>query len=153
MGLVSAGLESFLTRHKRVGLDTSIFIYQIEEHPRYQPLVLPLFEWLAAGRLQGVTSTITMLEVLVQPYRMEDLARVAKFYALLSQYPNLHWLAPTLAVADRAARLRGRSQLRTPDAVQAATALDAGATGFVCNDAAFARVDGLDVLLLDTLVR
>jgi predicted nucleic acid-binding protein len=41
--------------------------------------------------------------------------------------------------------------LRAPDAVQAATALVENASGFITNDPAFRRIDGLAVLLLDDL--
>jgi len=47
-----------------------------------------------------VTSTITMTELLVQSYREEDTEKVNQFYALLSTYPNLEWVAPDLEVAD-----------------------------------------------------
>lgn len=72
--------------------------------------------------------------------------------ALLSTYPHLEWVEPTLEIADVAARLRARHNLRTPDAVQAATALACGATGFVSNDAVFERLQALDVILLDEAV-
>jgi predicted nucleic acid-binding protein len=42
--------------------------------------------------------------------------------------------------------------LATPDALQAATALHANATGLVTNDPIFKRVADLDVLLLDDCV-
>lgn len=38
-----------------VGLDTAVFIYFIEEHPRFLRLVEPVFAALDAGRLEGVT--------------------------------------------------------------------------------------------------
>jgi predicted nucleic acid-binding protein len=50
------------------------------------------------------------------------------------------------------ARLRAEYNLRTPDALQAATALSCRATGFVSNDAAFRKVTGLDVIVLDDLL-
>jgi hypothetical protein len=31
-------LEDFLARHKRVGVDTVVFIYHLEDHPRYAQL-------------------------------------------------------------------------------------------------------------------
>jgi predicted nucleic acid-binding protein len=99
-----------------------------------------------------VTSTITMLELLVQPYRLYDIDRVNKFYALLSTFPHLEWVAPTLRIADVGAQLRADYNLRTPDALHAATALTNGATGFVSNDSGFRRVTGLDVLVLDDSV-
>ena len=99
-----------------------------------------------------MTSTITMLEVLVQPYRLSNIDRVNQFYALLSTYPNLDWIPPGLEIADRAAMLRAEFHLRTPDALQAATALVAKATGFVSNDPAFRDVPGLEALILDDLL-
>jgi len=62
-----------------------------------------------------------MLEVLVQPYRAADIDRVNKFYALLSTFPHLEWVAPSLRIADIGAQLRAEHRLRTPDAFQAAT--------------------------------
>lgn len=94
-----------------------------------------------------------MLELLVQPYRLEDIDRVNRFYALLSNFPGLEWIAPTLEIADSAARLRAEYNLRTPDALQAATVLASGATGFVSNDRDFKRITEFETLILDDLLR
>jgi len=144
-------MEEFLKRHHKIGLDTNVFIFQVEENPRYLELVNPIFVWLEESEARAVTSTITMLELLVQPYRLSDVDRVNKFYALLSTYPNLEWIAPTLEIADLAARLRAEHNLRTPDALQVATAVACQATGFVSNDPVFQRVAGLEVAILDNL--
>jgi len=93
-----------------------------------------------------------MLELLVRPYRMADLDQVDLFYSLLSTYPNLEWAVTDLNIADRAAELRARKKLRTPDAIQIATAIASGATGYVTNDKVFKRVNDIDVLLLDDLL-
>ena len=145
-------LGAFLGRHPRISLDTSVFIYELDATPGYRELVGPVFRWIEAPRGAAVTSTVTMLELLVQPYRAGDLDRVNRFYASLSTYPNLEWVPHTLAIADQAARLRAMHQLQTPDAIQAATALAADARGLITNDAAFKRVPELDVLLLDDLL-
>ena len=102
MGL--ARLRAFLGRHRRIALDTSVFIYQLEAISRYVPLTDPLFIWLQRPDSEAVTSTITMTELLVRPYRDSAQHRVDAFYALLSTYPNLEWIAPDLEIADRAAR-------------------------------------------------
>ncbi len=124
----------------------------MEENARYVRLVNPIFAWLEGPKGHAVTSTITMLELLVQPYKLPDMDRVNKFYALLSTYPHLHWIDPTLEIADSAARLRAEYNLRTPDALQAATALVCEATGFISNDAGFKKVAGFEVAILEELV-
>ena len=150
MGL--EGARTFLRRHKNIAFDTSVFIYQLEANPRFLPATAMLFEWLEHRHSNAVTSTITMTELLVGPYRASDQRRVVEYYGLLSTYPNLRWIAPGLEVADIAARLRSRHNLRTPDALQAATAIYEQATGFVTNDTLFRRIDHFETLVLDQLL-
>jgi predicted nucleic acid-binding protein len=145
-------LRAFLHRHRRICLDTSIFIYQLEANPRYMGLTDHIFAWLEQPDHAAVTSTITMTELLVQPYRDSREQRVDEFYALPATYPNLDWIAPDLAVADTAARIRATHRLRTPDAVQAATAVHARATALITNDPVFTRVDALETMVLDHLL-
>ena len=147
-----ARLRAFLRQHRRIALDTSIFIYQLEANVRYLALTDYIFSWLEQPGSSAVTSTITMTELLAQPYRALDEQRVDEFFGLLSTYPNLEWIAPDLQIADRAAQIRARHRLRTPDALQAATAVQARATGLITNDPVFERVDEFDTLLLDQLV-
>ena len=142
MGLTR--LAGFRSRHKRIALNTSVFIYQPEGNTRYVPLERP--------HHAAVTSTITMTEPLALPYRDSDEQRVNEFYSLLSTYPNLEWIAPSLEIADIAARIRATHRLRTPDALQAATAVWAKATGFVTNDNVFQRVSDFETLVLEELL-
>jgi predicted nucleic acid-binding protein len=121
-------LRASLRRHRWIALDTSIFIYQLESNPSYVPLTDAIFQWLEQPEHSAVTSSVTMTELLVQPYRESGEQRVDEFYALLSTYPNLEWISPNLEIADIAARIRATHRLRTPDALQAATAVHARAT-------------------------
>jgi predicted nucleic acid-binding protein len=142
-------LRAFLRRHRRIALDTSVFIYQLEANARYLALTDSVFSWLERAGHEAVTSTITMTELLVPSYRENDEPRVDAFYGLLSTYPNLRWIAPDLEAADLAAKLRAQYRLRTPDALQAATAIQAQATGMITNDPVFARIAELDTAVLD----
>jgi predicted nucleic acid-binding protein len=145
-------LRAFLRRHRRIALDTSIFIYHLEPNPKYLACTDPIFSWLERSESMAITSTITMTELLVQPYRDSDQQRADEFYGLLSTYPNLEWIAPNLEIADLAARIRALHRLRTPDALQAATAIHAQATGLITNDPVFERVEGFETLVLDHLL-
>lgn len=145
-------LRAFLRRHRRIGIDTSIFIYEVELNPRYVDLADPVFSWIEQPGHSAVTSTITMTELLVRPYRDSDRGQVNRYYGLLTRYPNLEWIAPDLEVADMAARFRARHRLPTPDALEAATAAHSRATGFVTNDPTFQRVEAFETLLFDDLL-
>ena len=133
-----------------VGLDSAIFIYLIDENPTYQGLSHELFSGIERGERAGVTSAITLMEIIVRPLSLgkEDVAR--KYEAFLVNFPNL-----TMADIDRdvirgAARLRARYRIRPPDALQFSASLLYGAQAFITNDRHFERLkDELDVILLD----
>ncbi len=93
-----------------------------------------------------------MTELLVVAYREGDAQLVDDFNGLLSTYPNLDWIPPGLEIADLAARIRALHGLKTPDALQAATAIEAQATALVTNDKVFERVGDFETLVLDRLV-
>ncbi|HXO36434.1 MAG TPA: PIN domain-containing protein [Candidatus Acidoferrales bacterium] len=142
-------MKQLLRRHRRIALDTSVFIYQLEANAKYLSLTDAVFAWVERTGHEAVTSTITMTELLVPSYRDNNEHGVDEFYGLLSTYPNLRWMAPDLEAADMAARLRATYKLRTPDALQAAIAILAQATGFITNDPIFLRVVEFETALLD----
>ena len=147
-----ADLRSLLRQHRRVAIDTCIFVYQLEPNPTYKNLTGAIFNWLEESGSRGVTSTITMAELLVQPYRDRDSRRVDDCFALLTRFPNLSWVEPDLGIADLAASFRAKHRLKMPDALQAATAVKEQTPAFVTNDAAFRRVSELRVLAMDDLL-
>jgi predicted nucleic acid-binding protein len=145
-------LRAFLRRHRRIALDTSIFIYHLQPNPKYLAYTDLIFSWLERPESRATTSAITMTELLVWPYREGDEQLANDFYGLLSTHPNLEWIAPDLEIAELAARIRALHLLRTPDAIQAATAVDSQATGLITNDAIFERVEEFQTLVLDELL-
>lgn len=128
-----------------------VFIYYLEDHPVYAPLVQPLFESLEKGSTKGITSVITLLEILVKPKRVGDREAVRDYLDFLTTYPHLTIVEVDLELVDMASDLRAKYAVRTPDALQVASALRAGATGFITNDPQLKRVTELEVLLLKEL--
>lgn len=142
-------LNTVLSQHRRIAIDSSVFIYHIEAHPKYVALTDAVFSWLDDPTSRGVTAALTMTEILVVPYRNRDEKLVDDFYGLFSTYPNLDWISVDLQVADVAARLRAAYGLRTPDALQAAIAIQTEATALITNDPVFRRVSGFAPIVLD----
>jgi predicted nucleic acid-binding protein len=130
-------------------LDTAIFIYYIEENPGFLPLVAPIFEAVAAGRREVATSSLTLLEVLVVPYRAGNLALAERYEASLSRSRGLRLVEIGRDELRTAAQLRAlHPSLRTPDALQMAAALSAGCRSFVTNDRDLPPVPGLRIFKL-----
>lgn len=145
-------LAGRLAGHTVLGLDTSVFIYHLEAHPRYLPLTMILLAGVQAGQWRAVTSTVTLMELTVRPWQLGRAAVAREYEALLVHFPHLTVADVTRDVARRAAQLRAIYSLRPADALQVATALVHGATVFVTNDRSLARLSPvLDVVLLDDL--
>lgn len=136
-----------------VGVDTACFICFAEGHPVYAPVLRPLFAAADAGALTLVTSSITLLEVLVVPYRAGDDALANRYERLLTQGRGIAMVEAGTAPVRVAAQLRARLGLRVPDAVQLATALATGCTAFVTNDRALPSLPGLPVVQVGDATR
>ncbi len=144
------GLTSRLRAHDVIALDTAIFIYHFEAHPRYLSLTTAALSGVAQGERQGVTSVITLMELTVRPHQLERPAVAQHYEALLSHFPHLTMVDVDRAVARRAAELRARYRVRPADALQVAASLVHDATAFLTNDRRLARLQSLiDVILLD----
>lgn len=141
-------LEDFLRRHKTIGLDSNLLIYFIEDRLDYQIVTQKIFESIEMGRNLGICSTLSLLEVLIQPYRKDDDAMVNEFYSLLTTYPHLSWIELSVEIADLGARLRAKYQIKTPDAILLATAIYSGASGSIGNDKSLKKVKELEILAL-----
>lgn len=87
------------------------------------------------------------METLVVPIRDSNTALINTYeQLLLSQTIRLIPIDQT--VLKEAARLRATTNLKTPDAIHAATALNNGCTLFLTNDSQFRNVAGLPVVIL-----
>ena len=144
-------LDQALIGITRLGFDTSPIIYFIETHPQYDGLVTQIFQRVSNGLFEGITSVITLTEVLIHPLRRGDATLQQHYSDLLINAANFQTLPIDIKTATSAADLRARYKLRTPDALQVATAVAASCEAFLTNDAALQSVSELRVLVLDQL--
>ncbi len=132
-----------------VGLDTAVFIYFVEEHPLYLPLVEPVFQAIDRREIQGVTSALTVLETIVVPLRSGDEVLARRYEALLTQSRGLTLVHLDLGLLRAAAHLRAVTRLKTPDAIQLAAALSEGCMTFLANDHRYPQLPGVRILQVD----
>lgn len=152
MGKETKRLSNFLRRHEHVAIDTPVFIYHFEDHPRYSRLTVPLFEAIESGRCHAATSVLSRLEVLVKPLRegRDDLADAYRL--ILDTFPNLQQIGIDCRVADMAAAMRAAHGLSTPDSLHLAGAIIAGCSAFITNDGEIPALESMEVLTLETLL-
>ena len=132
---------------KTVYADSNVFIYTVEGISPYAQALRPLFASVAAGATRVVTSELTVAEVLVKPLRLADAVLYQAFEDALAA-PGVRLVPVSYEVLLRTARLRASGQLKTPDAVHAATAQIAGCDVLLTNDTGIAAVPGVEVVRL-----
>jgi predicted nucleic acid-binding protein len=133
-----------------VAIDTAIFIYFIEESPEFLPHILPLFSEADKGKRELVTSALTLLEVLVVPYRAGNRQLAGRYEHLLTKSRGVRMTELTRDQLRAAAQLRAATSAKTPDALHLVSALGAGCKTFVTNDRRLPTVPGLRVIQLSS---
>ncbi len=136
---------------KSVALDTAPIIYFVERNPIYVDIMRDFFESVQKGDCSAVTSVISLLEGLVIPIRKNDTNLIQEYYDLLYTSQDILTISVFPYIAQEAARLRATYNIRTPDAIQVATAISVEAPFFLTNDARIPSLPNLKILTLDDL--
>ena len=142
-----------LSKAKVIGLDTSVFIYFLENNPKYGPIARITINGIENGKWEGVTSTITLMEITVRPWQIGQESIAREYEAILVHFPNLSVVDVDRDVARAAAQLRANYNVAPPDALQVAASLNYGAKAFLTNDRRLSRLqDLIDVLVMDDFI-
>ncbi len=136
-----------------VTLDTPVFIYFIEEDRRFLHIVRPVFEAIDRGVLDGVTSGLTLLEVLVAPYRAGNFSLAERYEALLTRSRGFRLVVLDLPLLKAAALLRPTVPLTPADAIQIGAGLASRSLAFLTNDRKIPPLPGVKILQLHNYLR
>jgi len=137
----------------RVCMDTAPIIYFIEKNPKYLGVLKPVFLEIDTGRIEAITSTITLLEVLIHPFRTKNDILAEKYRDILLYSGGLTTFEIFHEVSEMSSKLRAKYSIRTPDAIQIAVGLLYRASKFLTNDSALKKVSDIDVLVLDDFLK
>ena len=148
MGEVEQKCREFLSQYSILGLDTMAFIYYFEENEDYLPFTKSLFELIEDGKIEGKTSVITRLEILVKPKEMGNEPLAEEYKALIEGYPHLEVSPIDTGIVDLASALRAKYKLKTPDAIQIATSMVKGAQAFITNDSSLEKVKDIEIIVM-----
>jgi uncharacterized protein len=117
----------------RIYWDTMLFIYWLEDHPRYGDRVQQIFERMRDRHDQLCTSTFAVGETLVgfhKRHAIETAVRVRTFF----RQGSVEVIPFTLETSDLYAEIRAGSGLSSADAIHLACAATAGTDLFLTND-------------------
>jgi predicted nucleic acid-binding protein len=124
-------------------------IYFIEKNLRYIDVVKPIIALIDSQQAKGMTSTITLLEVLVLPLREGNKKLADQYKTILLSSRDLETCEISNAISERAAVIRAKYGFKTPDSIQLATAIVRKADYFLTNDTALKQIKEIKVIVLE----
>lgn len=144
-------ISTALMGMKRLYVEAAPLVYYVEENPTYAERMDAVVAFIENTPIEAISSVITLTEVLTHPMRIGQTSLEQEYRDILLHSNSFRLLQVTAAIAENAAQLRARYNLRTPDALHTATAIDARCDAFLTNDLGLKRVQEIDILLLDEL--
>jgi predicted nucleic acid-binding protein len=128
--------------------DTMLFIYLIEDHPRFGGRVRDLLKLCEKHGHSITTSTFTLAELLVAPRKTGD-DLLARTFREVLRPPAVRLIPFGDQAAELYADIRSRLNVTPADAIQLACAAEAGVNVFVTNDQKLIgkKVTGIDFII------
>jgi predicted nucleic acid-binding protein len=150
MGMTVLDVPGLLSRLQgsKVYFDTNVFIYVLNNTPVLAPPCVQLLDACAAGQIIGLTGELTLAELLVKPFQAHDVAAIAAVRDLLIDDGAISLVGHDRVAFERAALYRARYGLKLPDALQLATAQQAGAVCLISNDRKFPTLPDIESVSL-----
>ena len=140
-----------MTGIKRIYIDTSPYIYYLEKNPQYGDKVKSFFKCNYNSGTEFVTSTITIAEYAIVPYR-ENNRKLLDDFDLLMEDMGTDILDITRPIAKKAAEIRAsHNKFKAMDALQLAAAVISGCSLFLTNDKQLRQFKKLKIMTMDDL--
>lgn len=133
-------------KDRLIGLDTNIFVYYFGENIEFGPQAKAIFESLSEKKSRGVTSIITLIELLSLPASEKDVEALKMHFL---ETPNLIICDVSQTIGIDAARIRRKYGFRIPDSIQLATCLYQDADIFITNDQRLKSFKEIPLMLLN----
>ena len=145
-------LLEFLSSQGHIYINSSALIhYSVEQAVPYYKLLRPLWEKASTQEITIVTSALTVTEALVKPMRDRNQDVVQQYDEVFSS-DEVTLLQPDTHTFRLAGEIRATLNLKTADAIHAATALQHQCTAFVTNDTDFNRIPQINPIILKDLI-
>ncbi len=117
----------------RIYWDSMLFIYWLDNNPLFSSRIASIHSRMEQRNDTLITSAVTFGEVLAGAYRKAQLSKVDDVRSGLQSIVS-EVIPFTLETADAYARIRGSTNIASPDAIHLACAASAGTDLFLTND-------------------
>jgi predicted nucleic acid-binding protein len=136
-----------VTELRRVYLDSNVFIAAMENPGAHSDHAWWIINAVEESQIVGVTSEITLAEILVKPIELGDRDLAAAYEQMIVPSAMFEVLQVRREILIGAAQMRARrSSIRLPDAIHVSTALASRCSHFVSDDRRLHSIDSLKML-------
>ena len=135
----------------KIYIDTVVAIYSVEWNREYFSLLQPLWLKFQAEEIELVSSELILMETLVFPLRNGDTILMNADEELLLSKP-MQLIPINQSILRQAANLRATTNLKSPDAIHAATAISVKCDLLITNDKSFRNLSNLPVVILSEVL-
>ena len=138
-----------MSGNRKIFFDTTPLIYFLENSTVFSQSVEQKINECIQTRTNIFISVLGCGEYLVVPYREKDKEQEKRFFKFIKDL-NIKVTDINLEIMKSAAQLRAKYKfLKTPDAIQIATAIDVGCDEFYTNDVGLKKVKEIEVSLIE----
>jgi len=151
MGKVEALLASM--EGQRVYFDANYLIYFFDRREPFFQAVTPFFIACDAGKIFGFTGDAAVAELMFYPYKTKNETEIARGKEFFARENFLSVQSHNADTFDLAAQLGAKRGMKLIDALHYATALKAGCSFFLSNDAGIKSDTLMEVIAINTLLK
>jgi len=136
----------------KIFIDTSPFIYLIEEYPKYVKSARDYITELYVNEDEIITSVVTYAEYGIKPEKKEEYVLIEEFEKLLEML-DIEMFDIEKQHAQKSYQLRAKYNfLKGMDSLQLGVAILENCDKFLTNDYKLDKIEEIEIVLLDSLL-
>lgn len=145
-------LKNLFLNKELIYLDTCIFIFYFEANLKYADLCENIFENIEKNKIKIIASPLMLTELMVYPLKNQQTKIADKWLNFFKTCAWLEFKELTPQTALTAATIRANQNLKTPDSIHLATAIENNCQLFITNDLKYKELEELQILCLDDML-
>jgi len=141
-----------LQKRDGVVIDTTVFIYLFEDHPRYGLIAEYIIEQIENNIFKAVITPVTVAEIIVKPLSLNRPDLADRCRNALHRFKNITIVDFSYKAGELAGALKAAYNLPLPDMIQAAISMQYSSPALITNDKAMASIKEIDVYQLNMFI-
>jgi len=144
-----AKLIKKIINFKTVAVNSNIFIYQFEENKKYFNFTNHLLKLAEQEKkIKIYFSVIGVAELLTGPAKSKNNQLYDAYIVFFDSAQNIKIINVNYEAAKQAAKLRVNYNIKTPDALHLACAIESGCEVFITNDKDLEKVQEIKIIVI-----